>query len=52
MKPEILEKILASVPTKSLVDLEEIAKTALFLTNDLNSMTGETISLNGGLYMQ
>lgn len=52
IKQEILDKILSNVPTKNLVSLEEIAKTALFLADDISSITGETISINGGLYMQ
>lgn len=51
MRPEILEKIVATVPLKRLVEPEEVARTALFLCSGIQSITGETISVNGGLYL-
>ena len=49
---EILEKIKATVPLGRLITPLEIASTILFLLSEHSSaITGETISVNGGLIM-
>ena len=48
---KILEKITSEIPTKKLVQPDEVAKTALFIAESTNSLTGETISVNGGQYL-
>lgn len=50
--PKILEKILNEIPTKQLVEPDEVAKTALFIAESNKSLTGETISINGGHYIK
>lgn len=47
----IKTKIQESIPTGRFVKPSEVAKAALFLSSDINSMTGETLSINGGQYM-
>jgi acetoacetyl-CoA reductase len=52
MKPEVLESIVQQVPMKRLATPEEIAYVVSFLVSDpAGYITGETISVNGGLYM-
>ena len=51
LSPEILNSICADIPIKQLADVDDIANTVLFLTQDIPSLTGETISVNGGHYM-
>ncbi|GLT16490.1 beta-ketoacyl-ACP reductase [Vibrio zhanjiangensis] len=52
MKPEILESIKAQIPMKRLATPEEIAQSVSFLVSDAGAyITGETLSVNGGLYM-
>lgn len=46
-----LEKITSHIPTQDLVSPCEIANTALYIVQDMPSLTGETISVNGGHYM-
>ena len=48
---DILDKIKRNIATGHFVDVQEIAKTALFITQSMPSLTGETISVNGGHYM-
>ena len=40
-----------NIPIGKLVNANEIANTALFIVEDMPSLTGETISVNGGHYM-
>jgi acetoacetyl-CoA reductase len=47
----ILESIKLAIPTRKLVAPAEIAKTALFISSELPSLTGQVISVNGGQYM-
>ena len=47
-----LEKITSHIPTQNLVSPCEIANTALYIVQDMPSLTGETISVNGGHFMQ
>lgn len=50
---EILEGIIRKVPVGRLAKPEEIARAILFLTDDeAGFITGETLAINGGLYMQ
>ena len=48
---KILDKLCENIPTKRLVDPGEIAETVLSLCRGISSITGETISVNGGHYM-
>lgn len=51
MREDILEKIKGNIPTKQLVLLDDLAKAALMIAESGMSLTGETISVNGGQYM-
>ncbi|WP_375752284.1 SDR family oxidoreductase [Vibrio sp. HN007] len=53
MKIDVLDKIKKQVPLNRLATPEEIAMTVSFLAGKSGAyITGETISINGGLYMQ
>jgi acetoacetyl-CoA reductase len=53
VKKEILEKIIANIPVGRLGKPEEIARAVLFLADENASfVTGETLSINGGQYME
>ncbi|NLS12126.1 SDR family oxidoreductase [Vibrio sp. SM6] len=53
MKPEVLDAIKNEIPMKRLAKPEEIAQAVGYLVSDAGAyITGETISVNGGLYMQ
>lgn len=50
---KILETIISKIPIGRLGQAEEVARTVLFLADDKSGfITGETISINGGQYMQ
>jgi len=49
---KIKDNIKNNIPTGDFVRPEEIAKAVLFMSSELNSLTGETLSINGGQYMQ
>ncbi|PZO88166.1 MAG: beta-ketoacyl-ACP reductase [Micavibrio aeruginosavorus] len=50
---DVLKKIIDRVPVGRLAHPEEIARAILFLADDQSAfITGETLSVNGGLYMQ
>ncbi len=51
---EILAKIIASVPVGRLAEPEEIANAVVYLADDKTGafITGTTLNINGGLYMQ
>ena len=50
---DVLKKIVDKVPVGRLATPEEIARAILFLADDESAfITGETLSVNGGLYMQ
>ena len=52
IKPEVLEKIVGSVPMKRLGSPEEIASLVAWVASDEASYaTGANLSLNGGLFM-
>ncbi|KJY83972.1 3-ketoacyl-ACP reductase [Vibrio galatheae] len=52
MKPEVLESIKAQIPMRRLATPEEVAKSVAFLVSDAGAyITGETLSVNGGLHM-
>jgi acetoacetyl-CoA reductase len=52
MPPEVLQKIVASVPVGRLGKPEEIARGVLFLVGeDAGFITGTTLSINGGKYL-
>lgn len=53
MPPQVLEKIIQKIPVGRLGTPEEIARVAGFLASDeAGFITGITLSVNGGLYMQ
>lgn len=53
VRPEVLEKIVAAVPVGRLAKPEEIARGIAYLvSDDAGFITGETLSINGGKYMQ
>jgi acetoacetyl-CoA reductase len=50
---DVLKQIVDKVPVGRLAKPEEIARAILFLADDESAfITGETLSVNGGLYMQ
>ncbi|MFC1481808.1 SDR family oxidoreductase [Candidatus Neomarinimicrobiota bacterium] len=50
--PEVHEKVKDMVPLKRLGQPDDIANVVLFLASDLAGyITGQTIEVNGGLYM-
>ncbi|MGL6261822.1 SDR family oxidoreductase [Vibrio sp. WXL103] len=52
MKPEVLDAIKSTIPMQRLATPEEIAESVSFLVSDAGAyITGETLSVNGGLYM-
>jgi acetoacetyl-CoA reductase len=52
MRPEVIEKITNEIPMKRLATPEEIASAVSYLISDAAAyITGETLSVNGGLYM-
>ncbi|MFB9214114.1 SDR family oxidoreductase [Vibrio sinaloensis] len=52
MKPEVLDAIKSQIPMQRLAKPEEIAQSVSFLVSDAGAyITGETLSVNGGLYM-
>ncbi len=52
IRPDVLEGIVNQVPMKRLATPEEIAGAVLYLASDVGAyVTGETLSINGGLYM-
>ncbi|HXZ60796.1 MAG TPA: acetoacetyl-CoA reductase [Steroidobacteraceae bacterium] len=53
VRPEIRERIIAGVPVGRLGRPEEVAAAILYLVSDAAAfITGETLSINGGQYMQ
>jgi acetoacetyl-CoA reductase len=53
MAPDVIEKIVAQVPVGRLGQVEEIARTVVFLASDDSGfITGATFNINGGQYMQ
>lgn len=53
LDPKILEAIKQNIPTQRLGEPDEVARTVMFLSADeAGFITGETISVNGGQYMQ
>ena len=53
MPEKVLESIVANIPVGRLGAAEEIARAVLFLVDDKSGfITGETMSINGGQYMQ
>ncbi|NVD07836.1 SDR family oxidoreductase [Vibrio sp. JPW-9-11-11] len=52
MNSEVLESIKAQIPMRRLATPEEIAKSVSYLVSEAGAyITGETLSVNGGLYM-
>jgi acetoacetyl-CoA reductase len=53
VRPDVLDRIVAHVPLGRLARAEEIAGVIAFLVSDAAAyITGETLSVNGGQYMQ
>ena len=52
LKEEYKNELLKNIPINRLGSAEDIAKTVIFLSSDDASyITGETIHVNGGMYM-
>ncbi|MGO9802939.1 MAG: acetoacetyl-CoA reductase [Steroidobacteraceae bacterium] len=52
VRPDVRERIIASVPLRRLARPEEIAAAIVYLVSDAAAfVTGETLSINGGQYM-
>jgi acetoacetyl-CoA reductase len=53
LKEEVMKAIVAGIPVGRLGEPEEIARAVLFLADDHAAfITGETLSINGGQYME
>lgn len=53
IRPEVMEKITASIPVRRLASPQEIAAVVAFLASDAASyVTGSDISVNGGLHLK
>src|SRR5918998_1443826 len=49
--PEVQEKILSRIPLRRVGQPREIARAVSYLVEDGDYITGETLSVNGGIYM-
>lgn len=53
IREDVLDSIKATIPLKRLATTEEVAGAVLYLAGEFGGyVTGETLSVNGGLYMQ
>jgi acetoacetyl-CoA reductase len=53
VKPDVLDQIVSQIPVRRLGQPEEIARCVAFLvSDDAGYITGETLSINGGLHME
>ncbi|PSJ48149.1 acetoacetyl-CoA reductase [Zobellella endophytica] len=53
IREDVLDSIKATIPMKRLATTEEVAGAVLYLAGEYGGyITGETLSVNGGLYMQ
>ncbi|NLJ91852.1 MAG: acetoacetyl-CoA reductase [Aeromonadales bacterium] len=53
IREDVLDSIKATIPLKRLATTEEVAGAVLYLAGETGGyITGETLSVNGGLYMQ
>jgi 3-oxoacyl-[acyl-carrier protein] reductase len=49
---ELMKDVVDAIPLKRLGTVEEVAALALYLVSDVSSfVTGATVDINGGLYM-
>jgi NAD(P)-dependent dehydrogenase (short-subunit alcohol dehydrogenase family) len=53
MSPEVMDRIVATIPLGRIATPTEVANVFLFLASDLSSfVTGATIDVNGGMYIR
>ncbi len=53
VKEDVMKQIIAGIPVGRLGEPEEVARAVVFLAaNEASFITGETISINGGQYME
>ena len=53
IRTDILDSIKADIPMRRLAKPEEIAAAVVFLASEAGAyITGETLAINGGLYMK
>ncbi len=51
--PDVLKGIVETVPVKKLCSVQDIARAVVFLAaDDASTITGATVNVNGGIYMQ
>ncbi len=51
MKPEALQKVVATIPVGRLGEADEIARSVLFLVEDPGFINGSTLTVNGSQYI-
>ena len=52
LSEDLKKKLISNIPMNKIGDGKDIAKSVIFLASDMsNYITGETIHVNGGMYM-